>query len=94
MRDICGEEQQGFLYIGTANHGQLRTQLRADHSLRSGGAGRHSGGRYIWQLADAMDCFVAWRVLPLGEIFRDVEKAMTADFLADFGKRPFANLVA
>jgi hypothetical protein len=86
-------DEIGLLYIGKANHGQLRNRLRAYHSFGSGGSGRHYGGRYIWQLADAMDCVVAWRVLRVSETPRQVEAAMIADFLADYGKRPFANLV-
>jgi hypothetical protein len=68
-------------------------RLRAYHSFGSGKSGRHSGGRYIWQLADAWECLVAWREEPIDIVPRDVEEAMIADFREEFGKRPFANIV-
>jgi hypothetical protein len=83
----------GVVNIGKAKHGQLRKRLRAYHSFGSGKSGRHSGGRYIWQLADAGECLVAWREEPIDIVPRDVEEAMIADFRKEFGKRPFANIV-
>jgi hypothetical protein len=83
----------GLVNIGKAKHGQLRKRIRAYHSFGSGGSGRHSGGRYVWQLADAWDCLIAWRELPADVVPRDVEEAMIADFFGEYGKRPFANIV-
>ena len=85
-------EGVGIVNIGKAKHGQLRRRLRAFHSFGSGGSARHAGGRYVWQLADAWDCLIAWREEPIGVVPRDVEKAMIADFYAEYGKRPFANI--
>lgn len=84
----------GLINIGKAKHGQLRKRLRAYHSFGSGRSGRHSGGRYIWQLADAWDCLVAWREEPDDVVPREVEQAMIADFASEYGKRPFANINA
>lgn len=82
-----------LLNVGKANHGQLRNRLRTSHSFGMGRKRPHEGGRYVWQLADAWNCLVAWKVLPLDDAPRDVEEAMIADFRTEFGKRPFANLV-
>jgi hypothetical protein len=82
------------LYIGKANVGQLRTRLRAYRSFGSGGTGRHSGGRYIWQLDDVWDCLVAFRIIDTSEAPRAIESAMLADFISEYGKLPFANLVS
>jgi hypothetical protein len=86
-------EGANVVYIGKANPRQLRRRLRAYHSFGSGGAGRHFGGRYVWQLADAWDSLVAWRITNATEVPRDVEAAMIAAFVRQYGKRPFANLV-
>lgn len=82
-----------LIYIGKANHGQLRNRLRAYYSFGRGGAGRHYGGRYIWQLADAWGCLVAWWVVTPDQSPRDIEAAMIADFLGEMQMRPFANVV-
>ncbi|BDZ52747.1 hypothetical protein GCM10025867_49880 (plasmid) [Frondihabitans sucicola] len=51
----------------------------------------HTGGRSIWQLADADELLVAW--LPTGEeTGRAVEKRWIERFVETFGKRPFANI--
>ncbi len=81
------------LYIGKANAGQLHNRLRTYQSFGSGGRGRHYGGRYIWQLDSVWDCLVAWRITRNDETPRLVEQAMLADFVVDYGQRPFANLV-
>jgi hypothetical protein len=82
------------LNIGKANPRQLRNRLRAYASFGNAGRGWHFGGRYVWQLADAWDCLVAWRVTDDAEDPRTVERQMIAAFLAHYGKRPFANLTA
>lgn len=84
----------GLLNIGKAKHGQLRKRIRAYHSFGAGGSGRHSGGRYVWQLGDAWDCLVAWREEPKDVVPRTVEERMIADFMSEYGKRPFANISA
>lgn len=50
----------------------------------------HWGGRYTWQLADAEDLIICWKITD--EEPRTVEQKMIADFKnVHSGERPFAN---
>lgn len=51
----------------------------------------HWGGRYIWQLADANDLIVCWKVLNNVNP-RNYEKDFLEKFYEIKGKLPFANL--
>lgn len=81
------------LHIGKAAGGEsgkrgLRKRL---DEYRRHGAGQpvgHWGGRIIWQLADSVELLVGWRTT---DDTRATEEAMIADFVAMYGKRPFAN---
>jgi len=81
------------VYIGKANHGQLRNRLRAYCSFGEGGEGRHYGGRLIWQMESSADLIVAWRMISDRAIdpFK-VEQNMLRRFRAVYGRLPFANL--
>lgn len=86
-------EATNIVYIGKANHGQLRNRLRAYCSFGEGKTGRHWGGRLIWQMEQSADLLVAWRVIAdLSVKPVDVEQEMLRRFFADFGRLPFANL--
>jgi Uri superfamily endonuclease len=81
------------LYIGRAEGAGVRSKLqqRIKRYLRFG-EGRnvaHWGGRHLWQLADAYDTLVAWKVC--ADAGRQ-EAALQAAFVKQFGALPFANL--
>jgi hypothetical protein len=82
------------VYIGKAGGFKVRATLRSRlKSYFRYGKGRnsgHSGGRYLWQIADAQDLQVAWKTTP-NEEPSVIESVMIAEFKALYGKRPFAN---
>lgn len=77
------------LYIGKAT--SLRKRLGQLLHFGAGSAVGHWGGRYLWQLADAEDLLVAWKVIT-SESPREAESRMLIDFKNSYGKLPFANL--
>ncbi len=83
---------------GTGIASTLRTRLelfRAGAAPSCTGAGtstKHQGGRYIWQLADADQLLVGWKMV-LQEEPVVVEGHMIRQFRNDHGGlRPFANV--
>lgn len=79
------------LYIGKAKDGQLRNRLRAYLRFGQGRAGRHWGGRLVFQLPDAWDLLVAWREEPEEDALA-VEGRLLGEFReAHDGSPPFAN---
>ena len=51
----------------------------------------HYGGRLIWQLKNHLDLIFCW--LPMTDTEpRELEKKILADFIQQYGQRPFANL--
>ena len=84
-----------IVYIGKAGGSDQKTGLhkRLSTYIRFGKGQRasHGGGRSIWQLADAKELVVCWRVLSEEEP-RCVEERMISEFReAHNGMRPFAN---
>lgn len=78
-----------IVYIGKATNLNKRLQqyLRFGQGANVG----HWGGRYIWQLKDAVTLSVFWKETT--EDPRAVEQKMISDFKTRHGrKRPFANL--
>ena len=95
--DLENEWVEGaqIIYIGKAGglafKTELNKRLRTYIRFGKGKKAAHGGGRSIWQLADAKDLEVCWRVLSTEEP-RDVEEKMISDFCSKHGgKRPFAN---
>ena len=88
-------ERTHIVYIGKAGGSGQKTELhkRLSTYIRFGKGKKaaHGGGRSIWQLADAQELIVCWRVLTDEEPCC-VESKMIADFCKKHdGKRPFAN---
>lgn len=81
-----------ILYIGKAGSGSgFRDRLWAYARQGRGHSAGHFGGRYIWQLPAAEQLVVGWRATP-GVDPGDVENALLALHIEQFGVRPFANL--
>lgn len=88
-------ENTPILYIGKAgantSNATLQSRLKQYFDFGRGKAVGHYGGRYIWQLANPSELKVCWMVTTEYEP-RTVEYALIQQFVAQFGKRPFANL--
>ena len=81
-----------ILYIGKAGAGDgFRDRLWAYARQGRGRNAGHQGGRYIWQLPGSERLLVGWRATP-GVKPTDVEDALLALHMEEFGVRPFANL--
>lgn len=87
------------LYIGKAKararvrkSNNLRVRLSAYKRFGEGKNVGHYGGRYIWQIKNAMsDLVVCWKATNEGD--EDKTKSdLICSFREQYGKRPFANL--
>ena len=84
----------GILYFGKAsqrqNGGGLWDRINEYATAGKGQKHGHSGGEHIWQLADAKELLVAWKVVPSGTE-KAVEDALLLAFRDKYGVLPFAN---
>ncbi|MHA7298817.1 hypothetical protein [Pseudarthrobacter sp. MDT3-1] len=82
------------MYFGKAsqrvNGGGLWDRINEYSIAGQGRKHLHSGGEYIWQLADARHLLVAWKVTPSGTE-KKLEEALILAFKDKYGKIPFAN---
>lgn len=90
-------DDTSIMYFGKAGGlkscATLQSRLSQYVRFGQGMAVGHRGGRYIWQLEDAKDLVVCWKLIT-DEEPRDVEKLMIQEFKTKHGgRRPFANLV-
>lgn len=84
-----------IIYIGKAGSdggsATLRSRLKQYLALGIGRPVGHWGGRFIWQLADAEELKVCWKVTA-DMTPREVERDLIKVFVETYGTRPFANL--
>lgn len=84
------------IYIGKAggdsSSATLQSRLKQYMKFGQGVPIGHWGGRYIWQLEDYKKLIICWKVIEK-EDCRKVEKKLIEDYLIQYGKKPFANLV-
>lgn len=76
------------VYIGKAT--SIKKRLYQYMRFGQGKNVGHKGGRYIWQIPNSENLVVCWK--PTKEDSRAVEAGLIQQFVAEFGKRPFANL--
>lgn len=80
------------VYIGQTEN-SLRKRISQYVKFGQGKPVGHYGGRYIWQLQDFEDLLFCW--LPcrnLSDNPREIESDLLMQFIAIYGKPPFANL--
>lgn len=87
------------LYVGKADPQTLRARVWQYARYGRGVGSNHQGGRRLWQLLDADDALVAWRVLPeaarqAGRTGKQVEDAFLTEFRETYGHLPWANVAA
>lgn len=83
------------VYIGAAGGITKRTTLRCRLRLYMrfglGKACAHWGGRYIWQLENAGELLIFWK-LTICQEPQHVETELLREFRQTYGRLPFANL--
>lgn len=77
------------IYIGKAT--SLFKRLGQYFRFGEGKNVGHWGGRYIWQLENSKDLVVCWKTTENDP--REMESALIQEFVKQFGKRPYANLI-
>jgi hypothetical protein len=83
------------LYIDQAGGGTssatLNSRIRQLISFGGGKPIAHWGGRYLWQLENAQNLTLCWKLTPKSDPAK-LKKDYIRRFVADYGNLPFANL--
>lgn len=79
-----------IVYIGKTDQ-TLRKRIKAFARYGQGMAVAHAGGRLIWQLPNVQNLLIGWQTLGPGEATAR-EADLFREFVASFGRLPFANL--
>ncbi len=81
-----------IVYVGRAGapgtKATLRSRVKQLLEFGQGQPAKHYGGRYLWQLKQAPELLVAWKVGDPAAL----EQEVLEPFVAHFGRLPFANL--
>ena len=89
-------ENSFVVYIGQAggngSAATLRKRLKQYLDFGKGKPVGHYGGRLIWQIKHHPELLIAWKVLK-NEDPKIIERKLINDFVNDYGKMPFANLI-
>lgn len=84
------------IYIGKAggqnSKATLNSRLKQYFAFGQGKPVGHYGGRYIWQLENSKELVVCWKATPDKDP-REIEAGLISQFVTEFGKRAFANLI-
>ena len=79
-----------IVYIGKTDQ-TLRKRIKAFARYGRGEAVAHQGGRLIWQLPNVENLLIGWQTLDVGQATTR-EADLFGEFVAKFGRLPFANL--
>ncbi|MEK7068848.1 MAG: hypothetical protein AAB947_00530 [Patescibacteria group bacterium] len=94
VRVVCLQEkwvsEATIVYIGETKNLRKRIRLRA--RFANGEPVRAWGGRYLWQLDDAIQKRMAVRC-KVDQDYKTAESLEISEFKNKYGKLPFANLV-
>jgi hypothetical protein len=84
------------VYIGQAGRNgsaaTLRKRLKQYLDFGQGKPVGHYGGRLIWQIQHHSELLIAWKVLKNDDP-KIIERQLINDFVNNYGKMPFANLI-
>ena len=89
-------ENSLVVYIGKAGSltgkATLHSRLGQYLSFGKGKNVGHWGGRLIWQLSNYKELIYCWKPI-LDNDPREIEKKLIEEYMVQFNKKPFANLV-
>ena len=92
LLEMAWQDEAEVVYIGKAGSRRgLQDRLWAFAKQGRGRSVGHAGGRFVWQLPASEELLVAWRETG-GLDVGDVEEALLALHIDQFGRRPFANM--